>query len=126
MHIFTGKVPGLIFLPKFVLLTINNNSIVTFFHVKLNFISSKMPACQISRVLYCKLKCLEILSSALARKTSKTSLQYQFAFSSLVFDLTINQEMAAAPSEFIYMAMKLQCIKNQTNMEHMQIISMKS
>lgn len=34
--------------------------------------------------------------------------------------------MAAVPTEFIYMAMKLQRIKSQTNMEHMQIINMKS
>lgn len=34
--------------------------------------------------------------------------------------------MAAVPTEFIYMAMKLQHIKSQTNMEHMQIVSMKS
>lgn len=108
-----------------VLLTKNNNCIVTFFQVTFNLISSKMPPCQISRALYCKLNCLEILSSALAKKSTKISLQYQFAFSSLVFDLTINQEMAAAPSEFIYTSMKLQRIKNQTNVEHMQIVSMK-
>lgn len=59
-------------------------------------------------------------------KTLKISLQHQLAFSSPVFNLTIDQEMAAVPTEFIYMAMKLQHIKSQTNMEHMQIVSMKS
>lgn len=34
--------------------------------------------------------------------------------------------MAAVPTEFIYIAMNLQCIKSQTNVEHMQIINMKS
>lgn len=58
--------------------------------------------------------------------TLKISLQHHLAFLSLVFNLTIDQEMAAAPTEFIYMAMKLQHIKSQTNMEHMQIINIKS
>lgn len=53
-------------------------------------------------------------------------LAHQFAFLSLEFNLTIDQEMAADPTEFIYTAMKLQHIKPQTNMEHMQIINMKS
>ena len=34
--------------------------------------------------------------------------------------------MAAVPTEFIYMTMKVQYIKFKTNMEHMQIFNMKS
>lgn len=43
-----------------------------------------------------------------------------------MFNLDIDQEMAAVSTEFIYMTMKYQHIKFKTNMEHMQIINMKS
>lgn len=55
----------------------------------------------------------------------KISLKHQISFLRSVFNLDIDQEMAAVPTEFIYVTMKLQYIKFKTNMEHMQIINMK-